>query len=165
MAGTPVCCIVVNEELVKLIHLTTLAIAFSLSACATVTKGRYYEVKVTSAPPEANVKFVTLGIGYKAPVCVTPCAIELKRNAVYKTTISKQGYASYEVMISPKISESGVVSGVGNIVAGGVVGIYVDAVNGANKDLYPNPIKVVLVPLETGKKSYRTDEEGNIIKE
>jgi len=146
-------------------YISALSIALSLSACATVTKGRNYEVQVTSTPSKADVKFAALGLSYKAPTCVTPCAIELKRNAAYKTTISKEGYASYEVMLSPKISESGVASGMGNIVAGGIIGIYIDAENGANKDLYPNPIIVVLEPLETGYSSFRTDEDGNKIEE
>ncbi|MEL7487392.1 MAG: hypothetical protein AAGJ87_09290, partial [Pseudomonadota bacterium] len=47
----------------------------------------------------------------------------------------------------------GVTSGAGNVLAGGLIGIGVDAGTGANLDLRPNPMTATLAPEESEQAS------------
>lgn len=57
------------------------------------------------------------------------------------------------------VTGGGVASGAGNVIAGGLIGIGVDAGTGANKDLRPNPIIAQLETLEFGKPSIVLDNK------
>ncbi len=59
----------------------------------------------------------------------------------------KEGYEPLEVDVIHKMSDGGAAGFAGNILLGGPVGAVVDAGSGATQDLFPNPIKVVLVPV------------------
>jgi len=142
---------------IKLI--VALAASISLSACATITKGTNFDVQVASEPSAAEAKFVNTENKYEGGTCVKPCSMKLNRKGTYKATVSKEGFDPYEILVFPKVAESGVAGGIGNVIAGGLVGLAVDASTGAMKDLYPGEINVVLKP--EGELSYRTDKDGN----
>lgn len=138
--------------------MTAVAVSVSLSACATVTKGSNDTVKLTSNPSEASVLFEDTAEKLQPQSCQTPCEIELNRKRTYKTTVSKENYENFVVMMEPKISTSGGTAFAGNLLVGGLIGAGVDAATGAAKDLTPNNLDVTLAP--TGGTSYATDKKG-----
>ena len=82
------------------------------------------------------------------PACITPCTIQLKRNADLMVTFTKAGYRPITVKLGRTVSAAGGAGVAGNVIAGGVTGLVVDSVTGAGMDHTPNPLKVALVPLQ-----------------
>lgn len=92
----------------------------------------------------------------KAYACpATPCSLQVERSDEFDATFSKPGYRSQVVPVRTKISGGGGASFAGNILAGGVIGMGVDAATGAALDHTPNPVSVVLVPEGQPKVSRR----------
>ncbi|MFL6797331.1 MAG: hypothetical protein ACJ8F3_07955 [Xanthobacteraceae bacterium] len=58
----------------------------------------------------------------------------------------KPGYIGQQVEVKTRIADSGAAGLAGNIIAGGVVGLGVDAATGAALEHVPNPVIVVLEP-------------------
>lgn len=116
------------------------AVALSLSACATVTRGTSQKFAIESSPTAAEV---TLSNGQQ---CVTPCKMKLKRKPGFTATVKKPGYQTQTVTVESKLGGGGVVAGAGNVLLGGVVGGIVDGTNGSMNNLTPNPLVVTLVP-------------------
>lgn len=116
------------------------AVALSLSACATVTRGTSQKFAIESSPTQAEV---TLSNGQQ---CVTPCKMKLKRKPGFTATVKKPGYQTQTVTVESKLGGGGVVAGAGNVLLGGVVGGIVDGTNGSMNNLTPNPLVVTLVP-------------------
>jgi hypothetical protein len=118
------------------------AIALFTSGCATVQRGTKMDIPISSNPSKAEVKLSTGQSG------ITPVTFTLKRNETVQVIISKEGYKTQTFTLSPTISLQGVASGSMNLILGGVVGIGIDAVSGANLDLSPNHIYAELTPKE-----------------
>lgn len=78
--------------------------------------------------------------------CVTPCAVQAKRNADITVSISKEGYQPQVIPLTKEIPGAGAAGFAGNILAGGLVGMGVDAATGAALDRRPNPVIVTLQP-------------------
>ncbi len=114
--------------------------AASLSACATVTRGTTQSFTVESSPP-AEVKTST---GFSCPS--TPCTLKLPRKEGFTVTVTKAGYKTHTSEVVSKMSGGGGAALAGNVLAGGIIGMGVDASSGALNDLTPNPLKVVLEP-------------------
>ncbi|HXI85976.1 MAG TPA: hypothetical protein VNH64_00845 [Parvularculaceae bacterium] len=91
--------------------------------------------------------------------CVTPCSLDLKRKRSWNVTFTLDGYKPATGVLKPKVTGSGVVSGAGNVIAGGIVGIGIDAGTGANLKLRPNPMKAVLVPNDSSEESHVLSDE------
>lgn len=142
----------------KIKLITAIAASISLSACATVTKGSNDTVKMTSTPSEASILFEDTAQKLQPARCQTPCEIELNRKRTYKTTVSKEGYEDFVVMMEPKLSTSGGTAFAGNLLVGGLIGAGVDAATGASKDLTPNNLDITLAP--NGGTSFATDKKG-----
>jgi hypothetical protein len=121
------------------------ALALSLGACATVTRGTTTEFKVSSAPAGASV---TTSTGFScAP---TPCVIKkMIRKEAFDATVTLAGYKPKTVHIQSLVEGGGAAGAVGNVVVGGFIGVAVDATDGAMDDLVPNPLHVALEPVET----------------
>jgi hypothetical protein len=115
--------------------------AFSLGACATVTRGSSQAWTVETTPGGAAVATTT---GFKCDA--TPCTFKMKRKKEFDVTITKAGYKPYTASVTNQISGKGGAALAGNVLVGGVVGLGVDAMTGASKDLTPNPLKVTLEP-------------------
>ncbi len=113
--------------------------------CATITRGTSEDYAIHTNPPGALVK---LSSGQE---CVTPCTLKLKRKNSFTATISKKGYETQYSSISSDVAGMGAVGMAGNIVAGGIIGLGVDAYSGAANELSPNPLTVMLRPLEGEK--------------
>ncbi len=120
--------------------------ALSVASCATVIRGTKETAKFQSTPSGATVTAESISADKLGPFsCTTPCELELKRKRDWKVVFEKDGYKSVEAVLEKKVTGGGVASGAGNVLAGGIIGIGVDAGTGANLDLRPNPMIAELV--------------------
>lgn len=119
--------------------LTLVGVAFSLPACATMTRGTTQQFTVESTPPGAQA---ATSNGFE---CVaTPCTFRMPRKDGFSVTVSKDGYVSQTVEVTSSMSGAGGAALAGNVLVGGLIGGAVDASSGALNDLKPNPLMVVL---------------------
>jgi hypothetical protein len=125
-------------------------VALTISAffcgCSSITRGTKDTLVIESEPAGANVRLSTGQIGK------TPTSFQLPRKDALEVYIEKEGFESLSVHVSSQISGAGSAGMAGNVLIGGIIGIGVDAVTGASKDLKPNPIKVTLVPQKKDPK-------------
>lgn len=126
----------------KLLLLALLISQVLIVGCTTVTRGTKDVLVVESEPPGANVRLSNGMTG------TTPTSFELPRKKNVVVTISKEGYETLNVNVTPKVVGAGAAGMAGNVLIGGLVGAAIDVGTGAMNDLYPNPIQVNLV--ETG---------------
>jgi PEGA domain len=125
-----------------------LFLPFLFISCATITRGVHDKLYVQSEPAGAAVQLSTGERG------VTPAKFVRSRRESLNVTVSKPGYVTQTVRVESKVSATGGTAMIGgNLVAGGVVGIGVDAATGAMLGLYPNPVVVHLVPAPVSKSS------------
>ncbi|WP_322516945.1 translation initiation factor 2 [Rhodopseudomonas palustris] len=118
--------------------------ALLLSGCASVTRGTTENISIASTPSGALASVA----GTDAPFsCVTPCVVEVNRNADITVSLSKEGYEPQIIPLTREISGGGGAGFAGNILLGGVVGMGVDAATGAAMDHKPNPVVVTLQPV------------------
>ena len=128
-----------------------LILPFLCVSCATITRGVHDKLYVQSEPSGAAVQLSTGERG------VTPAKFIRSRRESLNVTVSKPGYIAQTVRVESKASATGGAAMIGgNIVAGGVVGIGVDAATGAMLGLYPNPVVVHLVPTPVTKSGKKT---------
>jgi hypothetical protein len=113
--------------------------ALSMTACATVVRGVHQKWTVESDPVGAQVT-TTNGFSCDA----TPCTFTMERKAKFEVTVSKEGYKAYKGHIDHEVSGGGGAAMAGNVIAGGLIGVGVDASTGAMDDLKPNPLRVHL---------------------
>jgi uncharacterized protein YcfJ len=117
--------------------------ASALCACATVTRGTTTQFNVESTPPGAAVK-TSNGFSCAA----TPCTFKMPRKEAFQVTVSKKGFKDATASINSEISGAGAAGLAGNVIAGGIIGMGIDATSGALNDLKPNPLQVTLAPVE-----------------
>jgi PEGA domain len=120
------------------------AIVLPCIGCASVTRGTTENISIATTPAGATADISGLDI---PTACVTPCVVQAKRNADITVTINKEGYEPQIVALTKEIPGSGAAGFAGNILAGGLIGIGVDAATGAAQDHKPNPVIVTLQPL------------------
>ncbi len=118
---------------------TGLALVFFATGCATITRGTKDTLVVESEPSGANIR-LSNGLTGK-----TPTSFKLPRNKSLIVTIEKDGYEVVNVNVNPQIVGAGAAGMAGNVLVGGLIGVVVDPLSGAMKDLKPNPVKVNLV--------------------
>lgn len=118
-----------------------LGAAMLLGACASITRGTRQDFYILSDPVGAKVQTTD---GYE---CITPCKVKLKRKTEFNATIVKDGYKPGDARVDSSARAGGVAGAAGNIIAGGIIGIFVDGSNGAMNDLRPNPLNWVLAPV------------------
>ena len=117
------------------------AASLMLPACATITRGTSQKFNIDTTPTAANVELST------GQTCVSPCELKLKRKKGFTVTAKKEGYEPAKAVVDSRVRGGGVAGGAGNIIAGGLVGIAVDASSGAMNDLTPNPLLLTLKPV------------------
>ena len=116
----------------------------AVGGCASVTRGTTENISIASTPSGAEA----VVSGLEVPTtCTTPCAIVAKRNADVSIAFKKEGYEPQIVQLTTEIPGSGAAGFAGNILAGGLIGMGVDAVTGAATDHKPNPVIVTLQPV------------------
>ena len=144
-----------------LVAVTAMFTATSLGGCATVIRGTKESAKFESTPPGATVTAESISSDRLGPfTCTTPCELELKRKREWSVQFNLDGYKPAEGVLSPQVTGGGVAAGAGNVLAGGLIGIGVDAGTGANLDLRPNPMVAELVPLNSDGDSNVVGQEG-----
>ena len=110
-----------------------------LSACATIVNGSSQTVTVSTTPPGATCTVDRMGARIGA-VAQTPGSVRLdKSKNDLSVTCSKPGFQTATVTKAPSFGGATF----GNIIAGGVVGVVVDAASGANYE-YPGDIRLDL---------------------
>lgn len=132
-------------SIIRLVSL--LVVYFLISGCATIVKGTTQGIPVTSEPPGADVLVDGMLVG------TTPTDVEMKRKRDHLVTIKKDGYETKTVPVLKNIG--GAVFG--NIIAGGLIGWGVDAASGAQNNLTPKTISVILAPVKEGGSSSASD--------
>jgi hypothetical protein len=115
------------------------AVALTVPACATVTRGTSQDFTVESTPPGARV---TTSNGFEC--AATPCTFRMPRKPGFTATITMDGYVTQEVVVDSKIAGGGAAGAAGNVLVGGPIGLIVDGTSGAMNDLTPNPLAVTL---------------------
>lgn len=116
--------------------------------CASIMNSSMQEVSFSSIPSRATV---TINGEHKG---LTPLVADLKRKNNHNVVIELQGYEPYEVVM--KRATSGWMWG--NLVFGGIIGIIIDARNGAMYKLEPAAIEANLTKAATSSKIV----DGNI---
>jgi len=116
-----------------------MAVGMVVSGCATVTRGTTETVAIQSEPDGAKVELSS------GQTCITPCSFELKRKNDYLVFLRKDGFQPVEMQIESRIAGAGVAGMAGNVLAGGIIGLGIDAATGASGSLKPNPVHVHLV--------------------
>lgn len=120
-------------------NLFAILAAFSVTGCATITRGSDDVLVVNSAPGAAQVQLSD------GQTCAnTPCTFKLPRKSELNVLISKEGCRSQQVRVTNEIASGGGAAMAGNIIFGGIIGAGVDAGTGATRDLVPNPVQVAL---------------------
>jgi PEGA domain len=119
-------------------------IALPCFGCASVTRGTTANISVATTPAGATAEITGLEI---PTACVTPCVVQAKRSADITVTVSKDGYEPQTIPLTKEIPGSGAAGFAGNLLAGGLIGMGVDAATGAAQDHKPNPVIVTLQPL------------------
>ncbi len=108
-----------------------------LSACATLVNGSSQNVTVSTIPPAASCTLDRVGARVGA-ISSTPGSVRLdKSKNDLSVTCSKDGFQTATVVKAPSFSGATF----GNIIAGGVIGVVVDAASGANYS-YPDDIRL-----------------------
>lgn len=114
------------------------------SGCATVVKGSYQSIGITSNPGRAYVKVDGIDKGE------TPMVIKMKRSKVHTVQLDKAGYESFQAAITSR--NSGWIWG--NILLGGVIGLIVDLISGASNNLEPDSIHAEMTPVDSQASSH-----------
>jgi hypothetical protein len=113
-----------------------LSAATSLGAgCATMVNGTTQMVPVQTTPAGATVNV-------NGQAFETPCLLHLARSRSHELLITKEDYAPVHVPIAHVPTRATL----GNIWVGGLIGMAVDAASGADNQLLPAQVNVVLVP-------------------
>ena len=114
------------------------SLAVVITGCATVTRGTTNQVTFVSEPAGAQMR---TSLGH---TCPTPCTLEIPRKSEFVATFSKEGYKDQQTPVATRVAGSGAAGFAGNILAGGLVGMGVDAATGSTLEHYPNPVSVTL---------------------
>ena len=110
-----------------------------LSACATLVNGSSQNVTVSTNPPGASCTLDRVGARVGA-IPATPGSVRVdKSKNDLSVTCAKGGYQTATVAHPPSFGAATF----GNIIAGGVIGVVVDAASGANYT-YPDDVRVDL---------------------
>jgi hypothetical protein len=119
------------------------ALSVMLGGCASVTRGTTENISISSTP--SGVEAMVSGLEVPT-TCTTPCAVVAKRSADISITFEKEGYQSQTVQLTKEVSGTGAAGFAGNLLAGGLIGMGVDAATGAATDHKPNPVIVTMQP-------------------
>lgn len=118
-------------------------LAAALGGCASMTRGTKEDVRIEVEPANAAV---TTDLG-EAFSCTGPCTLKVPRKKEFTVTATAPGYEPETVAVETRMSGGGTAGLAGNVLVGGVIGIGIDAANGAMLDHTPNPVIIRLKPI------------------
>ena len=142
--------------------LSIILLALMVVSCSSIINGTKDKVSVTTNPDATVVIKSTSGLEFyngSAPV-----EIELPKKNEYTVSIKLEGYKEEQIIITKSLEGWYI----GNICCGGLVGLVIDAVDGAMWKLEPNKINITMKVASNGrvKETYallRTiDDNGEI---
>jgi len=130
------------KSTIKIFFLAMFTILFSLffMSCASIIHGTKQDISITSSPEAADLTVKTAG-GVVSFTGKTPATVKLRRKNEYDVFINLAGYQEAKVHINKNFDALYL----DNIVCGGIIGLIIDASNGAMNKLEPNVINVTLV--------------------
>ncbi|WP_419729103.1 hypothetical protein [Lichenicola sp.] len=112
-----------------------------LSACATIVNGSNQSMTVSTDPPGAACE-LSRGTETLGAVALTPGSVRISKSKDdMQVVCRKAGFQDATQASTPNFGGATF----GNIIAGGVVGVVVDAATGANYT-YPSAIRLTMVP-------------------
>lgn len=113
-----------------------------IAGCGSIVRGTSEDVAVQTDPAGAHV---TTDIGLS---CIGPCIIKVPRKKSFTVTAAADGYQSASASVGTRMSGAGAAGLGGNIILGGLIGGGIDLATGAAKDHFPNPVVLILTPLD-----------------
>ena len=116
-----------------------LALSTCLTGCSSIVNGTTQKIPVSSNPSEAIVFLDDVQVGQ------TPVVLKAKRKHDHIVVVEKAGYKPATV----QLTSNGTMAIAGNLLAGGIIGIGVDAATGASKHLTPEAVTVTLEKEDT----------------
>ncbi len=111
--------------------------AVQCAGCATIVHGTTERVQIDSTPSGAEVAIDD------SQRVITPSAVDLSRGSAHKLVFHKPGYQDTTETLTSGVS--GWI--LGNLLAGGVVGMAIDASDGAARQLSADRVNIALTPL------------------
>jgi hypothetical protein len=118
------------------------ALAMCLSGCATIMEGGGQSVTIATTPAGALCDIDRVGT-HLGTVAKTPGSVRIDKSKNDITVSCKEdGYQPASITETPKF----VGTTFGNIVAGGLIGVAVDAATGANYE-YPSDVHLDMAPV------------------
>ncbi|BCM83379.1 hypothetical protein [Methylobacterium indicum] len=120
---------------------TAILIAASVGACGSIVRGTTEPVSFVSVPSGAAM---TTDKKYACPT--TPCTLEVERSDEFVATFTKPGFHPQSIPVRTKVVGKGAAGFAGNVLAGGLIGMGVDAYTGAAMDHEPNPVIATMRP-------------------
>ncbi|WP_423794476.1 translation initiation factor 2 [Methylobacterium durans] len=130
-------------------------VAAGVGACGSITRGTSEPVTFISEPSGASV---TTPRKYACPS--TPCTLDVDRSDEFDATFTLPGYRPETIPVRTKVATRGAVGMAGNVLAGGLIGVGVDAYTGAALDHEPNPVVARLTPLSPARVAAPTRRRG-----
>lgn len=124
---------------ILVLALTILVSSFFMN-CASIVHGTKQDISISSSPEAADVTVKTAG-GVVSFTGKTPATVQLARKNEYDVFIKLAGYQETTVHINKEFDALFI----GNLLCGGIIGMIVDASNGAMNKLAPEVINVTLV--------------------
>ncbi len=115
-------------------------LVLSVSAsCATSLQSPKQKITVRSNPMNAEV-ITSHGYGCEA----TPCSFKVPRNKGFTLKVTKPGFTTESVRITPMLSAVGTAQGLGSVALGGILAGGYDVYKGSVLELTPNEVTVDL---------------------
>jgi hypothetical protein len=111
--------------------------AWMLCGCATVLHGTSQSIEIVSTPPGATALILPGN-----QVVTTPATVSLERLLAHTVRLTLAGYETETVFLD-RVTSGAIY---GNLALGGMIGISVDASNGAAFQLVPRKIAVTMRP-------------------
>ncbi|SEP43331.1 hypothetical protein SAMN04487843_11946 [Methylobacterium sp. ap11] len=118
-----------------------IVVAASVGACGSIVRGTTEPVSFVSVPSGAAM---TTDKKYACPT--TPCTLEVDRSDEFVATFTKPGFHPQSIPVRTKVVGKGAAGFAGNVLAGGLIGMGVDAYTGAAMDHEPNPVIATMRP-------------------
>ena len=115
----------------------------AVTGCASVTRGVNNDIMIEYQPADA---VVTTTLNHRCQA--SPCQITVPRKAKFQVLAEAPGHVRQVIPVNTRLASAGAAGFAGNVLAGGVVGMGVDAATGATLEHYPNPVVINLVPLD-----------------
>lgn len=132
-------------------------LALALTGCATVIAGTSQDIRIVSDPPGAECRIARDGVALA--VVATPGSANVPRSKRDLTIScsSKSGMPDVVETI-PSVMHAGTI---GNVIAGGLIGVAVDAASGANNN-YREMTFIVFAPASFDSEATRDGYYGDL---